>query len=152
MQTLQANRALLWVIPLILGLHGAGQAQAVPPAARGEIDSDLARPGVEQGERLGFEHGDVAGRRHDGVVAEGGSRVMSLKTSSDYTVRMTRFIALSVLTTLLSACSGVRFVIDAVPAEDGLVETTIMEDAGGGWGSPSKVAMWILMGSVTLLR
>ena len=27
MQTLKGNRALSWLLPLILGLHGAGQAQ-----------------------------------------------------------------------------------------------------------------------------
>jgi protease IV len=35
------------------------------------------------------------------------------------------------LVSTLSGCTGMRFVIDAVPAQDQLVETVVMEDTGG---------------------
>jgi protease-4 len=50
------------------------------------------------------------------------------------------FVHLVVLLVLLAGCGRVRFVIDAVPAEDALTESAVLEDPGGGLGS-SKVAL-----------
>ena len=49
-------------------------------------------------------------------------------------------VVMSAALLALGGCSRVRFVIDAVPAEDALTETVVMEDGGGGLGG-SKVAL-----------
>jgi len=47
----------------------------------------------------------------------------------------------------LVGCGGVRFVVDAVPAQDELTQTTVLEDDGAGW-SASKVALIDLDGLI----
>lgn len=42
-----------------------------------------------------------------------------------------RFLILSLFIAFVSGCTGVRLIIDAVPATDELTETTVMEDKGG---------------------
>lgn len=55
----------------------------------------------------------------------------------------------SLIALQLQGCAGVRFVIDAVPAQDELTETVVMEDHGalGGLGK-AKVAMIDLTGLI----
>ena len=50
----------------------------------------------------------------------------------------------------LSGCSGVRFVIDAVPASDAMTETVVMQDPGSS--SSSKIAMIELTGLIADAR
>jgi protease-4 len=64
---------------------------------------------------------------------------------------MTRSALSLLLCVLVSGCSGVRFVIDAVPAEDRIVETTVMEDEGGGWRT-GKIAMIDVSGMIANAR
>ncbi len=56
---------------------------------------------------------------------------------------MRRILALLALFALLSGCTRLRFVIDTVPAEDGLVETVVLEDGLGRplFDAPSKIAL-----------
>ncbi len=43
------------------------------------------------------------------------------------------------LMSCLSGCGGVRFIIDAVPAVDGLTETVVLEDPGAGSAAKSAL-------------
>ncbi len=58
----------------------------------------------------------------------------------------TRILFLFGLVLCLSGCSGVRFVIDAVPAVDGLTETVVLEDPGAG--SSAKIALIQITGLI----
>ncbi len=44
---------------------------------------------------------------------------------------MRRILIVLALLTLVSGCTRLRFVIDTIPAEDGLVETVVLEDGNG---------------------
>lgn len=60
----------------------------------------------------------------------------------------------------LAGCGGVRFIVDAVPVDDELTETVVMEDAGarsagGGWGwsrKSSKIALIDVRGVIVDAR
>ncbi len=58
----------------------------------------------------------------------------------------TRILFLFGLVLCLSGCSGVRFIIDAVPAVDGLTETVVLEDPGAG--SSAKIALVQITGMI----
>ena len=58
----------------------------------------------------------------------------------------TRILFLFGLVLCLSGCSGVRFVIDVVPAVDGLTETVVLEDPGAG--SSAKIALIQITGVI----
>jgi len=63
---------------------------------------------------------------------------------------MLRVMLLLLLICLSSGCSRLRFVIDAVPAEEDLTETTVMEDGRGGFslGGPDKIALMDVSGVI----
>ncbi len=62
-----------------------------------------------------------------------------------------RIAALVLLMTALGGCARMRFVVDAVPAEDELTETVVLRDAGSGWGVP-KIAMIDIRGLIADVR
>ncbi len=54
--------------------------------------------------------------------------------------------ALAWLIVCATGCSGMRFVVDAIPANDELIETTVMSDTGSGGGS--KIAQIAVTGLI----
>jgi len=73
-----------------------------------------------------------------------------------YTWGMTRFTLLSfllaaLLLAALTGCSRMRFVVDLVPADDGLTETVVHEDDDARWRSP-KVALIDVTGLIADVR
>ena len=56
---------------------------------------------------------------------------------------MPRFVMLLIVLCITTGCSRLRFVIDAVPADEDLVETTVLQDEGAGrlFETDSKIAM-----------
>lgn len=58
----------------------------------------------------------------------------------------TRILFLFGLVLCLSGCSGVRFVLDVVPAVNGLTETVVLEDPGAG--SSAKIALIQITGVI----
>jgi len=59
-----------------------------------------------------------------------------------------RWFLVGLLFNLCMGCSGVRLVIDAVPASDQLMETVVMDDKGGSGLGESKVALISLTGLI----
>ncbi len=57
-----------------------------------------------------------------------------------------RILVLFGLMSCLSGCGGVRFIIDAVPAVDGLTETVVLEDPGAD--SSAKIALIQITGMI----
>ncbi len=63
------------------------------------------------------------------------------------------FVVLLVLMSTLLGCTRMRFVIDAIPAEEGLVETEVMgDDEQRFFSSPSKVALIDVSGVIVDAR
>ena len=58
----------------------------------------------------------------------------------------TRILLLFGLLLCLTGCSGMRFVLDVVPAMDGLTETVVLEDPGAG--SSAKIALIQITGMI----
>jgi protease-4 len=77
---------------------------------------------------------------------------MSMRLIKNYRSVSTPFIAIALplLPVTVSACTGVRFVIDAVPATDKLTETVVMSDGGPTLGKigESKIAMISVTGLI----
>ncbi len=61
------------------------------------------------------------------------------------------FLLAALTLTALFGCSRMRFVVDLVPADDGLTETVVLEDEAARWRSP-KVALIDVTGLIADVR